>query len=192
MMTRIIFFIIFAMPSKGSNLIMEEQQRKKRIISDYYTAHYDELLGFVNKQVKNADDAEDIVQNVFLRLLNTDKMISIITLPCLVYTVARNLIFDHWRRHRIFDEYEHYLQSSTHDDDIDVASIYSATEITEILERGIARLSDNQRQVYRMNFFDDIPVSVISKTLNLNYKSVEHRLGSARKEVRQYVARMLA
>lgn len=192
MITRIIFFIIFAMPSKGSNLIMEEQQRKKRIISDYYTAHYDELLGFVNKQVKNADDAEDIVQNVFLRLLNTDKMISIITLPCLVYTVARNLIFDHWRRHRIFDEYEHYLQSSTHDDDIDVASIYSATEITEILERGIARLSDNQRQVYRMNFFDDIPVSVISKTLNLNYKSVEHRLGSARKEVRQYVARMLA
>ena len=192
MMTRINFFIIFAMPSKGSNLIMEEQQRKKRIISDYYTAHYDELLGFVNKQVKNADDAEDIVQNVFLRLLNTDKMISIITLPCLVYTVARNLIFDHWRRHRIFDEYEHYLQSSTHDDDIDVASIYSATEITEILERGIARLSDNQRQVYRMNFFDDIPVSVISKTLNLNYKSVEHRLGSARKEVRQYVARMLA
>ena len=192
MMTRIIFFIIFALPSKGSNLIMEEQQRKKRIISDYYTAHYDELLGFVNKQVKNADDAEDIVQNVFLRLLNTDKMISIITLPCLVYTVARNLIFDHWRRHRIFDEYEHYLQSSTHDDDIDVASIYSATEITEILERGIARLSDNQRQVYRMNFFDDLPVSVISKTLNLNYKSVEHRLGSARKEVRQYVARMLA
>ena len=192
MMTRINFFIIFAMPSKGSNLIMEEQQRKKRIISDYYTAHYDELLGFVNKQVKNADDAEDIVQNVFLRLLNTDKMISIITLPCLVYTVARNLIFDHWRRHRIFDEYEHYLQSSTHDDDIDVASIYSATEITEILERGIARLSDNQRQVYRMNFFDDLPVSVISKTLNLNYKSVEHRLGSARKEVRQYVVRMLA
>lgn len=192
MMTRINFFIIFAMPSKGSNLIMEEQQRKKRIISDYYTAHYDELLGFVNKQVKNADDAEDIVQNVFLRLLNTDKMISIITLPCLVYTVARNLIFDHWRRHRIFDEYEHYLQSSTHDDDIDVASIYSATEITEILERGIARLSNNQRQVYRMNFFDDLPVSVISKNLNLNYKSVEHRLGSARKEVRQYVARMLA
>lgn len=187
-----IFFIIFAMPSKGSKMIMEEQQGKRQIIADYYTAHFDELLGFVHKQVKNADDAEDIVQNVFLRLLNSDKMISLITLPCLVYTVARNLIFDHWRRHRIFDEYEHYLQSSINDDDIDVASVFSVTEITEILERGIARLTDNQRQVYRMNFFDDLPVSTISKTLNLNYKSVEHRLGSARKEVRKYVERMLA
>ena len=192
MMTRNNFFIIFAMPSKGSKLIMEEQQGKRQIIADYYTAHFDELLGFVHKQVKNADDAEDIVQNVFLRLLNSDKMISVITLPCLVYTVARNLIFDHWRRHRIFDEYEHYLQSSINDDAIDVASVFSVTEITEILERGIARLTDNQRQVYRMNFFDDLPVSTISKTLNLNYKSVEHRLGSARKEVRRYVERMLA
>lgn len=192
MMTRNNFFIIFAMPSKGSKLIMEEQQGKRQIIADYYTAHFDELLGFVYKQVKNADDAEDIVQNVFLRLLNSDKMISLITLPCLVYTIARNLIYDHWRRHRIFDEYERYLQSSINDNDIDVASVFSVAEITEILERGIARLTDNQRQVYRMNFFDDLPVSTISKTLNLNYKSVEHRLGSARKEVRKYVERMLA
>lgn len=192
MMTRNNFFIIFAMPSKGSKMIMEEQQGKRRIIADYYTAHFDELLGFVYKQVKNADDAEDIVQNVFLRLLNSDKMISLITLPCLVYTIARNLIYDHWRRHRIFDEYERYLQSSINDNDIDVASVFSVAEITEILERGIARLTDNQRQVYRMNFFDDLPVSTISKTLNLNYKSVEHRLGSARKEVRKYVERMLA
>ena len=82
--------------------------------------------------------------------------------------------------------------SDNNDDAIDVASVFSVTEITEILERGIARLTDNQRQVYRMNFFDDLPVSTISKTLNLNYKSVEHRLGSARKEVRKYVERMLA
>ena len=63
MMTRNNFFIIFAMPSKGSKMIMEEQQGKRQIIADYYTAHFDELLGFVHKQVKNADDAEDIVQS---------------------------------------------------------------------------------------------------------------------------------
>lgn len=177
---------------RDSRLIMEELQRKKTIIADYYTAHYDELFGFVNKQVKNTDDAEDIVQNVFFRLLNTNKMISIITLPCLVYTIARNMIYDHWRRHRIYDEYEHYLSSFNNNNEIDVASVYSVVEITEILERGIARLADNQRQIYRMNIYEGLPVSTISKALNLNYKSVEHRLGAARKEVRQYVVRMLA
>ena len=134
---------------------------------------------------------KDIVQNVFLRLLRSDKMITTITLPCLVYTIARNLIFDYWRHHQSVEEYEHFFvrQSSS---EMDVASIYSATEINEILERGIARLTDNQRVIYRMNIYEGKKVSEISETLHLSYKSVENRLGSARKEIRQYVKRMLA
>ena len=48
---------------------MKVHQGKFEIIADYYIAHYDELLGFVKKQLQYADEAEDIVQNVFLRLL---------------------------------------------------------------------------------------------------------------------------
>ena len=37
------------------------------------------------------------------------------------------------------------------------------------------------------------PISrIISETLKIGYKSTEHRLGEARKEVRGYLARMLA
>jgi len=35
-------------------------------------------------------------------------------------------------------------------------------------------------------------VREISERLHMNYKSVENRLGAARKEVRQYMQRMLA
>jgi RNA polymerase sigma-70 factor (ECF subfamily) len=90
------------------------------------------------------------------------------------------------------EEYEHYLRSTEHNSSIDAASVYSAVEITEILERGIARLNDRQRTIYRMNIFEGKKVAEISATLNINYKSVENRLGSARSEIRQYMRRMLA
>ena len=64
--------------------------------------------------------------------------------------------------------------------------------MTEILERGIAHLSDSERVIYRMNLFEGLQVSEISKTLHINYKSVENRLGAARKEIRQYMKRVLA
>lgn len=68
---------------------------KQAIIADYYTFHYEELLAFVASRLHiYSDEAEDIVQNVFLRLLQTDRMITPITLPCLVYTMARHLICD--------------------------------------------------------------------------------------------------
>ena len=90
------------------------------------------------------------------------------------------------------EEYEHYLRSTDNNNSIDAASVYSAVEITEILERGIARLNDRQRTIYRMNIFEGKKVAEISATLNINYKSVENRLGSARSEIRQYMRRMLA
>lgn len=79
------------------------------MIADYYSHHYDEVLGFVSKRMMYAEGAEDIVQNVFMRLLRTDKMITPITLPCLVYTTARNLLIDYWRHRRSVEVYEHFI-----------------------------------------------------------------------------------
>lgn len=72
--------------------MMQQFQSKSDLIADYYSQHYEEVKAFVSSRLQYADDSEDVVQNIFLRLLQMDKMISSVTLPCLVYTVARNLI----------------------------------------------------------------------------------------------------
>ncbi|HRM91719.1 MAG TPA: RNA polymerase sigma factor [Thomasclavelia ramosa] len=171
---------------------MKERETKFDIIAEYYQSHYVELIAFVGKRIDYTDEVEDIVQNIFVRLLLSDKMISEITLPCLVYTVARNLIYDFWRHHRLINEYEHYFKSTTSCGNNDTLSIYSANEINQILEKGIALLSDKKRHIYKMCIYDGMKVSEISKTLGENYKRVENYLGAARKEVRQYVDKMLA
>ena len=71
-------------------------------------------------------------------------------------------------------------------------SVYSAQEMTEILERGIARLSHSHQVIYRMNVYEGMKVSEISDKLSLKYKSVENRLGAARRNIREYMSRMLA
>ena len=171
---------------------MNNQSKNFRLIADYYEQHRDEILGFVSKQLQYAYEAEDIVQNVSVRLLCSDKMITPVTLPNLVYTIARNLVCDYWRHHRFVEEYEHYIIGSGKSDSMDAVSVYGIMEMTEILERGIAHLSDSERVIYRMNLFEGLQVSEISKTLHINYKSVENRLGAARKEIRQYMKRVLA
>ena len=171
---------------------MKERETKFDIIAEYYQSHYAELIAFVGKRIDYTDEVEDIVQNIFVRLLLSDKMISEITLPCLVYTVARNLIYDFWRHHRLINEYEHYFKSATSGSNNDTLSIYSANEINQILEKGIALLSDKKRNIYKICIYDGMKVSEISEALGENYKRVENYLGAARKEVRQYVDKMLA
>lgn len=156
------------------------------LIETYYRNHRDELLAFVSSRLGGAVEAEDIVQNVFLRLLTTDKMITEITLPALTYTIARNLISDYYRRRNTYEEFEHYIKRSS-DDYSSMESVISAKELTELLERGLARIPENFREIYRMHIYGGMKVGEISQTLGEGYKSVEHRLGVARKSLRSFL-----
>lgn len=158
------------------------------LIETYYTDHRDELLAFVSSRLGGSEESEDIVQNVFLRLLTTDKMITVVTLPALVYTMTRNLITDYYRRRHTYEAFEHFIKGSSEADD-SMESVFSARELTELLERGLARIPENCREVYRLHIYGGMKVGEISQTLGEGYKSVEHRLGTARKVVRQYLRR---
>lgn len=174
--------------------MMQQFQSKSDLIADYYSQHYEEVKAFVSSRLQYADDSEDVVQNIFLRLLQMDKMISSVTLPCLVYTVAKNLICDYWRHRQCVYDYDHFFVNS-HASRICTntgESIYSVQQINELLERGIARLSENQRKIYRMNVCDGMQISEIAIKLDVKYKNVENRLCAARKEVRKYMKCMLA
>ena len=157
---------------------------KHLTLTNYYITHRGELLAYVSSRLGNSVEAEDLVQNVFLRLLTSDKMITDITLPALVYTTARNLITDFYRRRTHFEAYEHYLKNTDSTED-SAGSILSIRDITEQLERGLARVPENCREIYRLHIYGGMKVAEISQRLGEGYKSVEHRLGIARKSVRQ-------
>ena len=79
------------------------------IICHYYKEHRNDIFLFVCGRIGDSCVAEDIVQTVFERLLCSTRMITEVTLPALVWHVARNLIYDYWRHHRAVEEYEHRL-----------------------------------------------------------------------------------
>lgn len=70
----------------SSGLIAEAHKQRPR------------LLAFVKSQVANSDDAEDILQDVFLRLVNTVNLVEPIEqLTAWLFRVTRNRIIDWYR-----------------------------------------------------------------------------------------------
>ena len=156
------------------------------LITNYYIAHRDELLAFAGSRLGDNYLAEDIVQNVFLRLLTSDKLISEVTFPALVFAMTRNQIYDYFRHHTAVEQYEHYIKGVCSEQTTE-ESILSAREVIEQMERGLARLPENCREIYRLHIYNGMKVSEISQQLGEGYKSVEHRLGTARKAMRHYL-----
>ena len=154
-----------------------------QLISNYYAAHRDELLSFIAVRITNAVEAEDLVQDIFLRLLRGHHLITPDTLPALIYTMARHAVSDYYRRRRIYEEYEHYIKRS--DCTSEIESLISARQLMEHMERSLARLPQACCEIYRLHIYDGMKVRDIARELSLPYKQVENRLGQARKAVRQ-------
>ena len=154
-----------------------------QLISNYYAAHRDELISFIAVRITNAVEAEDLVQDIFLRLLRGHHLITPDTLPALIYTMARHAVSDYYRRHHVFEEYEHYIKRS--DCTSEIESLISARQLMERMERSLARLPQACCEIYRLHIYDGMKVRDIARELSLPYKQVENRLGQARKAVRQ-------
>ena len=153
------------------------------LISNYYSEHRDELVSFIAVRIMDATEAEDRVQDIFLRLLRGNHLITLQTLPSLIYTMARHSVADYYRRRHVFEEYEHYIKSS--DSTSEIESLISARQFMERMERSLVRLPQACCEIYRLHIYDGMKVSDIARELSLPYKQVENRLGQARKAVRQ-------
>ena len=172
----------------------------QQLLADYYAAHRDELLRNVGtrlvrfclarhtRRTETVQDAEDIVQDVFLRLLTTSHLITPVTLPGLVATTAHRLVSDRMRHWAVTYEYEHFLKTCPTSTDRPQESIVSAQLLTERLECSLARLQPECREVYRMHVYGGMKVGEISQRLGQDYRAVEYRLGVARRHVRRALA----
>jgi len=158
----------------------------REIIERYYRAHKDELLAFVSTHTQHSPEAEDLVHDAFLRLLSGHRPISEVTMPSLVYTLCRNLIVDWYRRHTIRRDYAHTLACVSGRGD-SAESLLSMRETKEQLEQGLMHVSQDCRELYLMHIFDGMKAADISLQTGLPYRSVEYKLGQARKQVRNHL-----
>jgi len=76
------------MPKKGID----------QIFDNVYVSECKRLSGFVHKRLNNMHDAEDIIQEVWMRLHTTLREQYIHSPKAWVYTVARNKIIDYHRK----------------------------------------------------------------------------------------------
>ena len=96
----------------------------KNNVADTFKKYRQKLLAFIRDKVRQEEDAEDILQDVFLCLIQTEKNTSILQISGWLYQVARNSIIDRNRKQQ--EEHMPQIAVQRNDDS-------SLREITEIL-----------------------------------------------------------
>lgn len=157
---------------------------KKTIVADAYNKYRDQLKCYVLKRVNDEEDAQDIVQFVFVRLMQND-IISSESVKSLCFTIANNLVIDYIRRH--YKRQEVYAEMSIIERKRYTLTPEQIATFHDLAdkERCIMRLlSPSTSRIYEMTQIQEMTIEEIAEQLHISRRTVECHQFKGRKIVR--------
>jgi RNA polymerase sigma factor (sigma-70 family) len=153
------------------------------LVSQYQRRVY----GIVRKMVISHDDADDIVQEVFVKVWNNlDNFKGESNLFTWMYRIATNESLQFLRKRRnqswfrtdITEELENALVSDKHID---------ADEIQLKLQKAILKLPDKQRLVFNLKYFEELTYEQIAEITDSTVGSLKASFHHATKKIEEFL-----
>lgn len=139
---------------------------------------YNPLLGYIKKRVNNSEDAEDLTQEVFLKLSKTD-IDSIKNVSNWVYTIAKNSITDYYRKKKVILE-----ELNDHSIENDSDNGNAIKEMSSCIMTFIHQLPADYQDIKILSEIEGIPQKEIAQQLQLNYVTVRSKIQRGRKKMK--------
>ena len=179
---------------KPAEIFTMSKQEKESIISQTVNNYSEKLMAFIKPKVKNSEDAQDILQEVWFQFSNHTNIADIVNISSWLFLVTRNKRTDNYRKKRTEN-----LDNFTFEDDEgnfiikDILLIdneknpeikFFQDEIWEELVNALDELPEKQRFVFVENEFNDKTLQQIANETGENIKTIISRKNYAVKYLR--------
>ena len=157
--------------------------------SKVYIVYFPKMVRFAQEYVISEEDAENIVQDLFMYLWERREMLeSVSNLNAFLFTLIKNRCVDYYRSSSRTNAKKTFLLSDIEERELHLkmealqqfdTNIFSENEIEELLEKAIGKLPEKCRQVFVMSRMDGLKHDEIAKELNISVNTVQNHISSA-------------
>ncbi len=160
------------------------RKRQDALITEKYTEMRGVLYSYVRRRIDDPMEAEDILQEAFMKLLECNTVISEYTIDRFIYRTLRNLITDWYRRHACSLRAREYFSAFG---DRMVSQTENEVRLREMLETEqdcIRKMGSRKGGIYLSYIHKGMDSTELSRMLNLSRRTIENHIFSARKALR--------
>ena len=175
-----------AKPVGDAELVRRIRAGDERALEVVFRSHYAGMASFVQRFVRSPDLAEELVQDVFLKLwTKREQLAEIETLRTYLFRAARNTALNYLRRMKLERRWAEEQGTDTEplttfaaDDDT------VEQEVATAVKQAIDRLPPRCREIFLMSRDGGLTYAEIARSLDISVKTVETQMGRALKSLR--------
>ena len=154
-----------------------------------YKLYYPKMFAFAKNYVPVNEDAENIVQDVFLTLWERKEEIEIsFTLTTYLFTLVKNRCLNFLRHKLIEEEYNSQMKKELgfklYALEVFDYSYQSEEELQEIIRRALDALPERCREVFIKSRIEGLKYKEISDELGISVNTVENQIVTALRKLR--------
>lgn len=158
----------------------------KGAFTELFYMFHQELGEFILKLTKSKPIAEEVVQEVFIKVWTHREALSgVKSFRAYLFTVARNHAFnvlrDETRKTFLIEDFERYPLVDTDDTAVEKEALYA------IVEKAVALLPPQQQKVWKLNKEEGLPYQKIAEQLKLSPLTVKRHISLAMASIIRYV-----
>lgn len=151
---------------------------------EIYERYWKRLFSLATFKTNSVEIAEEIVQELFVRLWERRKISTIIHLESYLFTALKYQLISHLRQ---MIAQRNMVEPSGIEASTDTEDFLTAETIQTAIETGIHQLPEKTRAVFRLSRFEEQSHKEIAFALDLSEKSVEYHITQALKFLRIYL-----
>lgn len=146
------------------------------------------LLAFARKLSYSSTEAEEIIQNVFLRVwLHRDKLTGIDNVKSWLYKFVVNESLTYIRKKTVKNKAYHHYQHNEMSFHNDIENTVNLNELKQLVAKAVDCLPEQRRKIFNLSRNEGLSIAEISERLGIAQSTVKNALTISLKFVRDYL-----
>lgn len=168
------------------------KQGDEKALEMLFHEFYEPLCRYALSFLKDREDAEEVVQNSFVKIWEKRDTIEVDSSPkAYLYRMIRNQCLNDLKHQKVIHQYqEHSLH--THDQYEQASDGHTIRGELEVkITEALQKLPEQCRVIFSLSRFEELKYKEIADQLNLSVKTVENQMGKALKIMREQLKEYL-
>ncbi len=169
-------------------LVMKMKKGDMKAFQELFVTYGERLYEFSFSYLKDSFVAEEIVQDVFLRIwemredIDEDR-----SFKSFIYQMTVNKVFNYMKHQVVRQKYEKYVLNSNLSFDDSPDTQLQLSELDERIRSLLLKIPEQQRNVFKMSRMGGMSNPEIAGKLNLSIRTVENQIYRTTKFLKEHL-----
>lgn len=172
-----------------SDILLAIRQGNERVFETVFRKHYQALCNYACGILKDMDDAEEVVQSIFMKFWEQREGIEInVSLKSYLYRAVHNTCLNRLKHLKIQEVHKQYVGNYYEENHDSATEIMDKVELENRIADALEKLPEQCRLIFKMSRFEELKYQEIADKLGLSIKTIENQIGKALRIMRVELA----